>query len=93
MTTLKRALGGAMPPCNPCLNRQVSIPAVTSYETPARKVKQPLRVHYPNLSPTRVPEVEADVALWPGWTKLSVEDLDLDMFDDYGNPLFPERGC
>jgi hypothetical protein len=64
---------------------------VTSYDTGPEKVKQPVRLHYPNLSPTRAPLTEADVALWPAWTRLSVEDINLDAFDDDGYHLY-ERG-
>lgn len=49
----------------------------------------------PNLariSPTRPPLVAADVALWPSWSLLAVEDLDLDRFSDDGFPLDQERG-
>ncbi len=78
----KRASRGEAARVNP------SVPGA-SYGGVRRKVKQPLRHSYPNLSPTRAPAVEADLALWPAWAKLPVEALDLDCFDDDGNPLFP----
>lgn len=55
-----------------------------SYDGTSRKVNQPLRLHYPNLSPTRPPAVAADAALWPAWTDAPVEVMDLDDFDDHG---------
>lgn len=50
------------------------------------KKPQPIRLRYPNLSPTRCPVTPADVALWPAWTEYG--PWNLDDFDDDGNPLF-----
>lgn len=73
------------------LSRHIRSPQ-TSYHPTTVKVKQTLRVHYPNLSPTRAPSVAADAALWPDWTKLRVEVLPYEEFDDDGNPVRQEGG-
>ena len=65
---------------------------VTSYDAPGVKVNRPRRVRYPNLSPTRAPAVAADAALWPHWTKLRVEEIDYDAFDDDGYQIGGEGG-
>jgi hypothetical protein len=84
--------GGARPAA-PAPSVRLRTDTCSSYAPDPRRVKQPLRVRYPNLSPTRPPAIESDANLWPSWTKLSVEDLDLDGFDDDGNPLpQTERG-
>lgn len=38
-------------------------------------VRPPRRTHYPNLSPTRAPSVDADARLWPAWTRVPLERL------------------
>jgi hypothetical protein len=69
----------------PLFERSDSNSPVTPYHLLAR-------ARHRNLSPTRAPLVAADVALWPSWTKLSVEELDLDGFDDKGHPLSLKGG-
>jgi hypothetical protein len=52
---------------------------------PARR-RPAWRIHYPNLSFTRAPVSKAEVALWPPWTDIPVEDLDWEAFDAFGYP-------
>ncbi len=54
---------------------------------PPARPRQPRRVSYPNLSPTRSPQVQADAELWPAWASVPVETLDWDQFDDDGHPV------
>jgi hypothetical protein len=55
--------------------------------------RRPLRTRYPDLSPrstfsrTCPPSVPADLALWDSWSDSPVEQLDVDLFDDEGNPV------
>lgn len=57
--------------------------------TPSGRTAAPRR----NPSRTRAPLVEADVDLWPAWTKLPVEHLNYELFDARGYRLAssPER--
>lgn len=41
------------------------------------------------LSRTRPPEVDADQGVWPSWTNLRVDQLNLDAFDSNGNLVSP----
>jgi|HubBroStandDraft_4_1064222.scaffolds.fasta_scaffold2063844_1 hypothetical protein len=53
---------------------------------PAARPRHKRRIHYPNLSPSRPPHVEADLALWPAWTNIPVEELDWEAFEVLGYP-------
>jgi hypothetical protein len=53
---------------------------------PPARPRQKRRTHYPDLSFARTPQVEAEVAFWPAWTNIPVEELDWDVFEALGYP-------
>ncbi len=58
--------------------------------SPVRPARRTLN---PRLSRTTPATIPSDVAFWPAWTKMPVDQLDLDQFDESGNARFAqERG-